>query len=122
MNVYIEGLGYTDDSSTHIGMRVIKSASLSMNSKLIKFKSTPIQAADFLDQFFAESIKAQGAHALDSINRVFRSLREYEQKHMPQLSDAWPSQEIVKKLFDAYMKGGKSGLLRAIEENQEEIK
>jgi len=122
MNVYIEGIGYSDDPMTRVGMRVIKSASLSMSSKLVKFETTPIQAADFLDQFFVESIKAQGAHALNSMNNVFRSLKEYEQKYMPQLSDEWPSPEIVEGLFDAYMKGGKLGLLKAIEENQEEIK
>lgn len=122
MNVYIEGLGYTNDSSTRVRMRVIKSASLSMSSKLVKFKTTPMEAAEFLEQFFVESIKAQGAHALNSINRVFRSLKEYEQKHMPKLSDEWPSQEMVQGLFDAYMKRGKLGLLKAIEENQEAIK
>lgn len=116
--MYIDGLGYSDDKSTQVAMRVVKAASLMMGSNLAKFGTTPIQAAEFLGQYFGEVIKKHGPQGIDSIDRVFRSLIQYEEQYLPQQSDDWPSSEQLNSLFEAFKKGGKRGLLKAIEENQ----
>jgi hypothetical protein len=122
MNVYIDGIGYSDDKSTRVAMRVVKAAALMMGSNLAKFDTTPLQAAEFLEQYFGEVIKKHGSQGLESIDRVFRSLIQYEDQYLPQQSDDWPSSEQLKCLFEAFKKGGKLGLLKAIGENQKELK
>lgn len=122
MNVYIDGLGNSEDKSTQVAMRVVKSASLMMGHSLAKFGTTPLEAAEFLGQYFGAVIQKHGPQSLDEIDRIFRALIQYEDLYLPQKSKDWPSSGQLKDHFEAYKKDGKLGLLKAIEENQKRFK
>jgi hypothetical protein len=121
MNVYIDGLGYSEEESTRRGMLVVKSASLMMGSPLRKFNTTPAEAAAYLAEYFAAVTERAGSRAFESICRVFDALKECEELNMSQRADEWPSKDQVREHLEAYQKNGNSGLLRAIQENQKDI-
>lgn len=122
MNVYIDGLGNSEDPSTQVAMRVVKSASLMMGCKLENFGTSPLEAADFLGQYFGAVIEKHGPQSLNEIDKIFRALIQYEDHYLPQRSNDWPSSEQLEDHFAAYQKDGKHGPLKAIEENQKRFR
>jgi len=118
MNVYIDGIGYSGETNTQIGMQVIKSAALMLAKWPVKFNTNAIEAAAFLAHYFSAVITQHGPQSLDSIYRVFDALNKYEKEYMPKLTDDWPSKAQIRTQFEAFREGGNVGLLRAIKENQ----
>ena len=93
-------------------MRVVKSASLMMGHSLA-VGTTPLEAAEFLGQYFGAVIEKHGPQSLDEIDRIFRALIQYEDLYLPQKSKDWPSSGQLKDHFEAYKRDGKLGLFES---------
>lgn len=120
MNVYIDGLGYSEDPSTRQAMQVIKAVSLSMGRNLDRFGMTSLEAAEYLEKYFGFVFKQHGSKSIDSIDRVFSALKQWEEQRSPGRIDCFPSWEEIRLYFEAYQRGGKLALLTVIEENQKQ--